>query len=52
MGYSKSISKREVYSDKSSPQKRRQISDKPTFLHLKEQEKEQTTPKFSTRRES
>ena len=50
MGCSKNSSKREVYSYTSLPQETRKISNNLT-LHLKEQEKEQTKPKGSRRKE-
>ena len=39
MGYSKSSSKREVYSDTSLPQKTREISNNQSTLYLKRQKK-------------
>ena len=51
MGHSKSSSKREVYSDTSSPLEIRKFSNNLT-LHLTELEKEeQTKPKVSRRKE-
>ena len=52
MGYSKSSSQREVYSNTSLPQETRKSSKKNLTLHLKELEKEeQTKPKVSRRKE-
>ena len=52
MGYSKSRSKREFYSNTILPQEARKISNKQSNLHLKELEKEeQTKPKVSRRKE-
>ena len=52
MGYSKSISKREVYSDTSLPQETRKTSNSNLILQLKELEKEeQTKHKVSRRKE-
>ena len=50
MGYNKSSSKREVYSNTILPQEKSQINN--LTLHLKELEKEeQTKPKVSRRKE-
>ena len=52
MGYSKSSSKREVYSNTSLPQKQEKSHINNLTLHLKELEKEeQTKPKVSRRKE-
>ena len=52
MGWSKSSSKREVYSNKILPQETRNISNKHLTLHLKQLEKEeQKDPKVSRRKE-
>ena len=52
MGYSKSSSKREVYSYTSLPQETRKISNKQSNLtDLKQLEKEQRKPKVSRRKE-
>ena len=45
MGYSKSSSKREVYSDTGLSQQTRKISNKHSTMHLKELEKEEQRPK-------
>ena len=51
MGFSKSSSKREVYSNTILPQETRNNSNKQPNLHLKQLEKEQKPPKVSRRKE-
>ena len=51
MGYSKSNSKREIYSNTSLTQEIRKISINNLALHLKHLEKEQIKPKVNRRKE-
>ena len=52
MGFSKSITKRDVHSNTSLPQETRETSNKQSnLIHLKQLEKEPKTAKVSRRRE-
>ena len=51
MGFSKSRSKRQVYSNTSPPQETRKSQINKLTLHLKQLEREQTRPKVSRKKE-
>ena len=51
MGYSKSSSKKEVYSNTIQPQETRKISNKKSNFTLKELKKEERKPKVNRRKE-